>query len=56
MKPPKLHNLELHKKINGKWQHSSTVVWNSPYSLCKGEKTKREANKSHFEFYKIVPS
>ncbi len=53
-KPVKLHNLELHKKVNGVWVHDSTVIWNCPYSLCAGEKIKRNAYKAHFEFYKIV--
>lgn len=52
----KLYNLELHKKLNGKWVHYSTDIWNSSYSLCKGEKIKKEAYKAHFEFYKIVPN
>lgn len=52
----KLYNLELHKKVNGKWVHHSTVVWNGPYSLCKGEGVKKNAYKAHFEFYKIVPN
>ena len=48
------YNLELWKKVNGKWVHSETVIWNAPYSLCKGEKVKRNAYKAHFEYYKIV--
>ena len=50
----KLYNLELHRKVNGKWQHYSTVLWAVPYPLAKGEKRKREACKAYFEFYKIV--
>lgn len=52
----RLHNLQLWKKVNGKWIHFSTEIWNGPYSLCKGEKIKKEAYKAHFEFYKIVPN
>jgi len=50
----KTHNLELHKKVNGTWRHSETIIWNASYSLCRGEKKKREAYKSHFEYYKIT--
>lgn len=56
MKPPKLFNLELHKKVNGKWVHYSTIIWNKLASLCYGEKKKLESVKSHFEFYKVVPN
>lgn len=52
----KLYNLELHKKVGNKYVHDSTVVWQCPYSLCKGEKIKKQAYKAHFEFYKIVPN
>jgi len=48
------YNLELHKKVNGSWVHDSTPIYNVPYALCRGEKIKREAYKSYFEFYKIV--
>jgi len=51
---PQMYNLELHKKQNGAWTFHSTVIWNAPYSLCKGEKIKKEAYKAHFEFYKIT--
>lgn len=54
MKNPKLYNLELHKKVNGKWVHHMTRIKNSPYSLCKGMKLHYEMSKTHFEFYKIV--
>ncbi len=50
----KTHNLELHLKLNGIWNHSRTIIWGGPYSLCKGEKIKRDAVKTHFEFYKIT--
>ena len=49
-----LYNLELHKKVNGIWLHFETIIWNVPYALCLGEKIKKEAYKSHFEFYKIT--
>ncbi len=47
-------NLELHKKVNGEWRHSETIIWNASYSLCKGMKIQREATKAYFEFYKIT--
>lgn len=56
MEAVKLFNLELHTKVDGRWRHHSTVVWNCPFSLCKGEMIKRNAYKTHFEFYKIVPN
>lgn len=51
----KLYNLELHRRVNGKWMHVRTLVWAAPYPLCKGEKIKYEANnKAYFEYLKIV--
>ena len=55
-KPPKKYNLELWKKLRGEWRHHSTVMYNQPYGICSSEKKKRETNKAHFEFYKIVPN
>lgn len=48
------HNLEHWVKKDGKWRHYATPVQNKPYAICKAEKTKLEANKKHYEFYKIV--
>lgn len=51
----KLYNLELHRRVNGKWMHVRTLVWAAPYPLCRGEKIKYEANtKAYFEYLKIV--
>ena len=50
----KTYNLELHKKVNGKWVHSETVIWNVPASLAYGEMKKRAAYKAYFEFYKVT--
>ena len=52
----KRYNLQRHVKLFDKWRHVATLVWDSPYELCKGIKTQREARKTHFEYYKIVPS
>ena len=56
MNNPKLYNLELHKKVNGKWVHQSTIIWNSQAPLCYGEKKKLDSVKAYFEFYKVVPN
>jgi len=50
----KTYDLQLWKKLHDKWRHHSTVMYNQSYGLCKSEKNKRESNKAHFEFYKIV--
>ena len=47
-------NLELHKKVNGKWVHFETILWNAPASLAYGMKKKLEACKAYFEFYKVT--
>ena len=52
----KLYNLVRYRLHDGKWKEEATVVWNCPYSLCRGEKKKKEATKAHFEFFKIVPN
>jgi len=54
MKAPTLYNLEYYRKSFGRWVHCGTLIYNAPYSLCKGEKIKREAYKAYFEFFKIV--
>ena len=53
MQKPRLYDLQLHKKVNGVWVHFSTLIWNSPYPLCRGMKLQYEMHKAHFEFYKI---
>ena len=50
----KLFNLERHVKRNRRWVHDATVVFSMPYAVCKGQKRKHEANKAHYEVFKIV--
>ena len=54
-RPTKMYDLELWHKLNGNYILQKKVVRNVPYPLCKGEKTKYEARKKHFEYLKIVP-
>lgn len=34
----------------------ATVVWNSPYGLCKGMKNKLQDSLAYFEYFKIEKS
>jgi len=56
MKHLKRFNLELYEKQGQRWYLTKTIIWNSHYNLCRGEKRKLEAIKSYFQFYKIVPN
>lgn len=50
----KLWDLQLHKKLNGKWIFHQTIIWNGSAQLVYGEKKKLDSVKAYFEFYKVV--
>ena len=55
MNKPQLYNLQRWHRIGDTYRHTETIVWNTPYAICKGKKNIVEATmESNIQYLKIV--